>query len=101
MELLFAFSFGEIAIIGILAVLLFGKNLPQMGKKFGKYYAEIKRGYDNVQKEVRSVMSEIEYDSDTPSRPPRKVASSGSTKKAEPDADHVESVAPKFEPPKD
>ncbi len=108
MELLFAFSFGEVAIIGTLAVLLFGKNLPQMGKKVGKYYAEFKRGYQNVQNEVRSVMSEIQDLSDSPkggtrntSRPMIAPGTVAKNEKVERDADHVESVAPRFEPPKD
>ena len=53
-------SFGELFIIGLLGVLLFGKQLPQVGKKFGKTFGELKRSYDAFQREVRSVVSEVD-----------------------------------------
>ncbi|MDO4574828.1 MAG: twin-arginine translocase TatA/TatE family subunit [Planctomycetia bacterium] len=84
-------SFGEIFLIGMIAVLLFGKDLPQVGKKFGKTYAELKRSYDAFQREVRSVVNEA-TDMSEPVKPTKKVVSSE-------DGDRIESVAPKFEPP--
>ena len=95
---LFAISMTSFVLLGLVAVMLFGKDLPRMGKKFGKMYGEVMRGYQSVQKEMRSVMREIENTvdeaTDTRSKPTkRRIA-------AEPDKDkETESVAPRFEPP--
>lgn len=100
MTFLFAsISMSTMIVLGIVAVLLYGKDLPQMGKKFGKMYAEFKRGYDNVQKEVRSVMKDIEDVTNQAVETPRgKPRISAPAKKAA-DADFVETSAPRFEPP--
>ncbi len=69
----------EMLIIGAIAVLLFGKRLPEVGRSLGKGIVEFKKG-------VRG----IEEDLDTPSTPDY------SDDEAE---DHEEATAPKFEPP--
>lgn len=90
------FSFGEIFVFGLLAVLLFGKQLPQVGKQFGKTVAQLKRSYDAFQREVHSVMSEVnDMSESTPSTPKNRAASTLDSD----DVDRMESVAPKFEPP--
>ena len=76
---------GEIAVIGVLAVLLFGKNLPEVMKKLGKTYKEFRRGLSEMQ-------SQINLDDETPS--------SGSSYYANEDYDDYDAPsAPKFEPP--
>ncbi|MDO4582623.1 MAG: twin-arginine translocase TatA/TatE family subunit [Planctomycetia bacterium] len=91
------FSFGEIFVFGLLAVLLFGKQLPQVGKQFGKTVAQLKRSYDAFQREVHSVMSEVtDMSEPTPSSTQRRTDASLDSD----DVDRMESMAPKFEPPK-
>jgi sec-independent protein translocase protein TatA len=88
-----------LVLLGMIAVLLFGKDLPQMGKKFGKIYVEMKRGYDSVQKEMRSVMKGIEDATNTAVEMPRGKPRVSAPAKKEADADFVEASAPRFEPP--
>ena len=37
------FDVGSMFVIALLAVLLFGGDLPKMGRKFGKFYSEFQR----------------------------------------------------------
>ncbi len=86
MNILFAFGFSpgpmEMIIILLIAVLLFGKRLPEVGRSLGKGLIEFKKG-------VRGIEDEIE--------------SAGSSTTAEPSHEEVddrdEATAPKFEPP--
>ncbi len=70
----------EMIIIGIIAVLLFGKRLPEVGKSLGRGIVEFKKG-------IRGV--EDDFDS----------ASSGSSASYNDYEDREEATAPKFEPP--
>src|SRR2546429_7244464 len=81
-------SFQELAIVGIVAVLLFGKNLPDVAKKFGGMYREFRKSLDDL----RSQVDFTDTFNSAPSRPkPRKTYS---------DFDDVDEItAPKFEPP--
>lgn len=71
----------EMIIIGVIAVLLFGKRLPEVGRSLGKGLVEFKKGINGVEDEVRSATT-----------------SSVNTNYNEID-DHEEASAPKFEPP--
>jgi sec-independent protein translocase protein TatA len=81
-------SFQELAIVGIVAILLFGKNLPEVAKKFGGMYREFRKSLDDL----RSQVDFTDTFNSAPSRPkPRKTYS---------DYDDLDEVtAPKFEPP--
>ncbi|MDY0165281.1 MAG: twin-arginine translocase TatA/TatE family subunit [Thermoguttaceae bacterium] len=86
--MLFAFGFSpgpmEMLIIGVIAVLLFGKRLPEVGRSLGKGLMEFKKG-------VQGIDDEIESASRTVSSTARVSASAD---------DRQEATAPKFEPPK-
>jgi sec-independent protein translocase protein TatA len=75
---------GELIIIGIIAVLLFGKRLPEVGRSLGKGLVEFKKGMQGIEDEIRS-------------------ASSGTSKSKQSSFrdldDRDEPIAPKFEPP--
>ena len=100
--LLGMFDFGSMFLIGLMAVLLFGGDLPKMARKFGKYYSEFQRTVGAFKKEVSSVVSDITSDvndnSSTSSAKSRSASSSSA--KSSDDEDEVETTAPKFEPPK-
>lgn len=98
------FDLPSMVVLGILAVLLFGGELPKMGRKFGKFYSEFQRSVGAFKSEVSSVVSDItsEINDTSPSRASksasRKASSGTAAKKA--DEDEMEEFAPKFEPPK-
>ncbi len=50
----------EMMIVGIIALLLFGKNLPTVAKNLGKSFAEFKKGVSGFQDEIRSASREVE-----------------------------------------
>lgn len=77
----------ELVIFGTIALLLFGKRLPEVARSLGKGIVEFKKGVRGIEDEV----STATYSSNTSSTP-RPAAPE------EPDAAEV--TAPKFEPPK-
>jgi sec-independent protein translocase protein TatA len=80
------FSMGpqEMLIFGIIAVLLFGKRLPEVGRNLGKSFVEFKKGMSGLEDEFRSVASTT-----STYTPPSHTAA----------VEHEEATAPKFEPP--
>jgi len=85
MEPVFAFfSPGpmELLIIGAIAVLLFGKRLPEVGRSRGKGIVEFKKGIHGIEDEIESATH----------------ASSAPDSQQESDT-REEATAPKFEPP--
>ena len=72
----------EMIVILVIAVLLFGKRLPEVGRSLGKGLIEFKKGVRGIEDEIQSA------------------SSSSTTVTSEPDVDdHDEATAPKFEPP--
>jgi len=82
----------EMLVIGIIAVLLFGKRLPEVAKSVGKSYNEFRRGLTDIKSNVESATSSI-YETDTQS------SSSTATEAADEYDDFDEVSAPKFQPP--
>ncbi len=72
----------EMMVVGVVAVLLFGKRLPEVGRSLGKGIVEFKKG-------IRGLEDDIDYNVPATS------------KRVEPARGSDESVAtvPKFEPP--
>ena len=85
---MFGLGFQELIIVGVVAILLFGKNLPQVAGKFGAMYREFRKGLDDLRSQVDFTES---YNS-APSKP-RQTA-----RRMDYD-DYDEVSAPKFEPP--
>jgi len=85
---MFGLSVQELLIVGVVAVLLFGKNLPDVAKKFGGMYREFRKSLDDL----RSQVDFTDTFNSAPSKPkPRKAYSDYD------DSDDI--TAPKFEPP--
>lgn len=75
----------EMIIFGVIALLLFGKRLPEVARSLGKGVTEFKRGLSGFERELTSTTgSRSNYVA--PSRPI-------------PDDIRIETKAPKFEPP--
>jgi sec-independent protein translocase protein TatA len=70
----------EMLIIGIVAVLLFGKRLPEVGRSLGKGIVEFKKGINGVEDEIAA-------------------ASSAKSVSRATEQSYEEPTAPKFEPP--
>jgi sec-independent protein translocase protein TatA len=77
----------EMLIIGVIAVMLFGKRLPEVGRSLGKSFVEFKKGLQGIEQEFHSATSTSSYTS-----------SASSTTESNAD-DHDEATAPKFVPP--
>ena len=78
----------EMMVLGIIALLLFGKKLPEVARSLGKGVVEFKKGLRGIEDEVDvNVYSSRHESTSSHARPTPKDES-------------VESSAPKFEPPK-
>ena len=76
----------ELVIIGGLAVLLFGKNLPDVARKVGKSYTQFRKGLSDMQ-------AQLQLDDDALSM------HSPSSRYTDDYDDYDAPTAPKFEPP--
>ena len=56
---MFGIGVGETIVLGMLAVLLFGKRLPEVAKTVGGHYARLRRALQEVQSEMYSAQSEV------------------------------------------
>ncbi len=88
---MFGLGFGELVIVGIVAIVLFGKRLPEVARSFGKKYAGFRKQLNELQQSFN--VHEI-LDVNAPYTPPSRSARSS----ADYD-DHDEASAPRFEPP--
>ena len=75
----------EMLIVLVIGVLLFGKNLPNVGRQLGKSLMELKNGLSDI----KSEMDVATYSQPSNSPAPQQYASD----------DYDEPTAPKFEPP--
>ena len=78
----------EMMVIGMIAVLLFGKKLPEVAKQLGGSYREFRKGLTDLQSQVD--VSDAYYS------PATSRSDSSSTEDYD---DYAETTAPKFEPP--
>ena len=82
----------EMVVIGVIAVLLFGSNLPEVARKFGGSYREFRKGLNDVQQQFITAEREAKNtflgDDSVPT---------GTSEAIEDEP--PEPVAPKFKPP--
>jgi sec-independent protein translocase protein TatA len=82
----------QLIVLLVIAVLLFGQNLPQVARTLGQKLSEFRRGMKGIEDEIRSITSEIT----TPTSNRPTIANS---KPHDDPYDRDEPTAPKFEPP--
>lgn len=87
---MFGMGMQELIIVGIVAVLLFGKRLPEVAKSLGGSYREFKKGLSDI-------TSSVDIMGDTSYSPPKSSRSANRTYNDYDDRE--EATAPKFEPP--
>lgn len=80
-------GFAEMALIGMVAVLLFGKNLPEVARKLGGSYQQFRKGLSEFQSSI-DISGDINRAGTKPSRP-----------RYDDYDDYEEVAAPKFAPP--
>lgn len=84
---MFGLSMQELMIIGVVALLLFGKKLPEVARSLGKSYTEFRKGLSDIQSNFDVGLS----------------SSSSSSYRSKPTYndydDYDEATAPKFAPP--
>ena len=78
---------GEAVLIGVVAVVLFGKRLPEVARSLGGSYQQFRKGLSDIQ---NSIKDDIDLDSDSK---PARLPDYSDTQ------DYDEPTAPKFEPP--
>ena len=83
----------DLGFIALAAIMLFGKNLPQVARKVGRGWAEFKKSISGIQSEFNSVIY-----TDNPSTSAYSSRSSSSSY-SDPIDDYEEQTAPKFIPP--
>jgi sec-independent protein translocase protein TatA len=104
------FGTTELFVISVIAVLLFGKNLPDVGRSVGKHLGTLRKGIRGIEDEIRSTtgglgipttrftsaLSTLDSLTKTDYSPP-----TASARSIVPDtvSDLEEPTAPKFEPP--
>jgi len=89
---MFGLSFQEVFVVGIIAILLFGKRLPEVAKTWGKSYRDFRKGLAEIQASFQ--VNDSSYRSSYSSSSKSETSSSYSEYD-----DYDEPTAPKFEPP--
>lgn len=80
----------ELLVVGVIALLLFGKRLPEVARSLGKGIVEFKKGMSGIEDEIKGASSS------SYSPPPQQ-----SQRRPEPRSPREsELTAPKFEPPR-
>ncbi len=109
------FGTTELVVIALIAVMLFGKNLPEVGRSIGKHLGALRRGLRGIEDEIRSTtgglglpptrigaaLSTLDSLTRNSSAPTTSSTSTPVARSvvAEAVSDVVEPTAPKFEPP--
>jgi sec-independent protein translocase protein TatA len=53
---------GEMLMLGVIALLLFGQRLPEVARSFGQGLAEFKKGMSGFQKEFKAQLNPLKYE---------------------------------------
>lgn len=75
----------EMLFVGMIALLLFGKKLPEVARSMGKSLTEFKKGMSGIEEDVSTSSYSSSHHDSTPRPTPKE--------------ESVETTAPKFEPP--
>ncbi len=106
MDDFFGISLSELLLVGAIAVIVFGKDLPSALRKAGKAVGSLKKLFDSFDQEFRQNIDDIGLNVSLPKLGLKPDYSSGPPTRQKNDAnryslgtDYLEPTAPKFEPP--
>jgi sec-independent protein translocase protein TatA len=88
----------DLAVIAIIALLLFGKRLPDLAKSLGKSIVEFKKGLNQTTDEIKKA-SQVDAPPDTPEIPSAKSTPSMGAGAAQPNPRHIKQVTSVSEEP--
>ncbi|SMP42048.1 Sec-independent protein translocase TatA [Neorhodopirellula lusitana] len=91
---MFGLSPFELSVIGVIAVVLFGGNLPEVARKFGSTYAQLRRSLTDVQQQFREAQAEASRAMTIEDKSPTTPSYEDEPEEA------AEPTAPKFKPPR-
>lgn len=80
---------GELIVIGVVAVLLFGSKLPEVARSLGSSYQQFRKGLTDIQTSIKEDMDSVKQSVDL------------LPDYSDYNPDYDEPTAPKFEPPKE
>ncbi len=88
----------DIAVIAIIALLLFGKRLPDLAKSLGKSIVEFKKGLNQTTEEIKKTTT-MDAPPDTPEIPPAKPTASINAGTPQSNPRHIRQVTSVSEEP--
>ena len=65
----FNLGFGEIFVLAVVAIIMFGGQLPDVARKVGRGFSEFKRGMNEQIGDIRADL-DVELDTHQPENPP-------------------------------
>ena len=87
----FNIGFGEMALIAVIAVMLFGSRLPEVASQLGKSYQQFRKGLDDIKSTINT---DVDFDIDLNSSTSRLPDYSQQS-----EDDYDEPATPVFDPP--
>jgi len=88
----------DLAVIAIIALLLFGKRLPDLAKSLGKSIVEFKKGLSQTTEEIKK-STQVDASADVPEIPAAKASPSIGTGASPTAARHIKQVTSVSEEP--
>lgn len=94
---MFGLGMQELMVVAVVALLLFGKRLPEVARTAGKYYTEFRRHLNDLQSQMN--ITDVYHSNSSSSKNSVYSSYTPPTSSYEGQDDYDAATAPKFEPP--